>query len=802
MRHLVRSGSAALTLLLIICSGLLAQQPGTVRGRISNKETGAPLVGAAVTLRGTGYRAQTNDQGVFVLGGVSAGDYTLAASAIGLAPYTARVTVTAGQTTEIEVGMVPAPVSLRELVVTASKTQTEVRDVPAAVSVLSSTNIEQSGATNFTEAIKTVPGVSMGSFGENFNSIQLRGLPRFGNENEAVLILLDGVPQTDARNSSQLLTLPLDNVDHVEVVKGPNSSLYGRTAIGGVVNIITQDPPAQQEFTTRLQGGQWGFIRGAFTAAGPITPGSRSGYVLSWTGDRHQSFHDVNPYDRRESSLFGKFRTSLDAATEFVVSANYAINRGGTPAGDPIVNGQLLSDIDPTFSRFTNLNLPTAQYNEEHIRTMSGIRRSFGPAVSLANTFGYRHDLWNFVEDGDFLTGPNPGADTVVLFPFTRPREENAYYDDLRLEVNVGPQAFQHRVLVGGTVDRNTGHVATQFPYTDTVTFGVPIDYKNPVFPGPAAFQELDRGSRTYQGTFYGAYLQDEITVARRLRLTLGLRYDDNRIHALTSDGTDIKASFHKASPKAGASFRVLDSDDPRDPQLSLYAQYARAFKPPNAPANLTVALDPNNPFVPEQITNYEAGLKATLLQGRLAFEASAFDMLRDGIPVLLRVGTGLSFQESPAGKQRFKGIETGLVIRPVTPVSLHANYAFYDGKYEDFQIVENDQPVDLSGLRVNLSPRHTLDVGGTYDRGTGLGITLAGYYEGDKALDPKNTFFLGSYFTVNGRVSWRWRNYTVAVSAFNIFNRKYATDGEISEPLYVFPAPPRRVIGELTATF
>ena len=104
--------------------------------------------------------------------------------------------------------------------------------------------------------------------------------------------------------------------------------------------------------------------------------------------------------------------------------------------------------------------------------------------------------------------------------------------------------------------------------------------------------------------------------MARRLRLTLGGRYDDNRVSALPSDGTEIKASFHKFSPKVGASYRLIDSDDPIAPQLSVYAQYSRAFKPPRAPADLSVALDPANPLKPENITNYEGGLKATVLQG------------------------------------------------------------------------------------------------------------------------------------------------------------------------------------------
>ena len=181
-----------------------------------------------------------------------------------------------------------------------------------------------------------------------------------------------------------------------------------------------------------------------------------------------------------------------------------------------------------------------------------------------------------------------------------------------------------------------------------------------------------------------------------------------------------------------------------------------------------------------------------------VAFEASAFDMLRDGIEILESSGPGLSFQQSPAGRERFKGVETGVTVQPMSSVLLHANYAYYDGRYEQFTFQAGTQLVNLNGLRVQLSPHHTLAIGGAYDRGAGLGVALSGEYEGNKALDFQNTVFLPDYFVANSRVSYRWRKYTAAVAVTNIFNRLYFLDGEVSLPLYAFPAAPRRVIAEL----
>jgi TonB-dependent siderophore receptor len=796
---------AALCALLNPLCRLEGQEPGMIRGRVLQKESGSPIAEAVATLKPTGASARSAATGRFTLSNLPAGDYTLVVTALGQLPYQSRVSVRPGQPTDVDVQMTANPLTLSGVVVTASKTQTEIRDVPAAVHVLSAAHIRQSGATNFTEAARTVPGVTMDEFGENFNSIQMRGLPRFGNENEATLILLDGVPQTDARNSAQLLTLPIDNIDHIEVVKGPNSALYGRTAIDGVVSIFTQNPTPEPRFTALMQAGAWGFVRTALTASGPLSPGSRSGYLLSIMGDAHKSFHDFNAYHKHAASLFGKLTTSLDDATSLTLEANYALNRGGTPAGNPLVNGRFLSDIDPTFSPYTNLNLPQAEYNEEHARTMAMVRRALGQSANVTNVFGYRHDLWNFVMDGDYFSGPNPGGDTVTLYPFTRPREENAWYDDARLELRTGPERFSHRVLIGATLDRNSGFVATQFPYTDTTSGGVLVNYHDPIYPGPADFLYLDRGNRNYVGTLYSAYAQDEIVLSQ-LRLNVGLRYDYDDISAISrrpgQADVSISGTAHKLSPKIGASYRVMDSPDSGATQVSVYAQFSKAFRPAQSPALLTVALNPTNPLAPENITNYEAGIKGSTARRRVAFEVSAFNMLRDGIGIIVPIGPGLNFQESPAGKQRFKGIETGVTVQPQSSLSLHVNYAYYDGKYEHFTVQIDTSLVDLNGLRVQLSPHHILDAGASYDRGSGLGVTVSGLYESNKTLDFQNTVFLPSYFTANGRVSYGWRNYTAAVSVSNVFNKLYYLDGEISAPLYAFPAAPRRVIAEFSAAF
>ena len=482
-----------------------------------------------------------------------------------------------------------------------------------------------------------------------------------------------------------------------------------------------------------------------------------------------------------------------------MASASYTSNRGGTPAPVPLADGVPLSDVDPRFSRQANLNVTTAAYNEEHLRGTARLSRSLGTGLEISNTFGYRHSLYEFVDDGDFLGLGT--ADSVILFPFSRPREEDAYYNDLRLQITAGSERFRHRILVGGTIDRNTGEVSTTLPFSDPASGGVPVSYLDPEYPPRESWDAIDLGSRTYAGTFYGVYLQDEIILAQRLHLTLGARYDHNEVNVTTSGGDRLEASFDKVSPKVGASYRLLESDDPARPQVSVYGQYSRAFKPPAAPAELQVALDPDAPLTPENIANIEGGVKASLWEGRATLEASVFDMSRDGIPVLLRV-SGTQFRESSAGEQHFTGVEFGAGLRPVPNLLLSAQYAFYNGRYDDFRFVENGEDVDLTGLRVLLSPRHMLDLSADFSAGNGIGVSLSGKYEGSKYLDAKNTVLLDPFFTMDGRISYQWRNYTFGLSAQNLFDKEYVTDGDTTGNLFVFPAPPRRVLAEIGVTF
>lgn len=770
-------------------------QQGRVSGRVTDARTGQAVVGATVALEGTSWHATTDDGGHYRIAEVSPGSYTLSANRIGYAKASQPVTVVADQDATADLALRAAPTLLDQVVVTATKTAAKVQDVPAAVEVVDSAAIANAGAKTVLEALRSVAGVTDASYGENFQSIQLRGLPRLGNENETVLLLIDGVPQTDSRNSARLTTMPIDNVDQIEVVKGPNSALYGRTAIGGVINFITRDPPPHSEFRADLQTGAWDYVR-ANASAGAPTDSAGSGYLVSWQGEQRES--PLSPATKRhESSVFGKFKQIIDPRTQFWITANYASSLGGTPAPIPYAaNGQLLSDADPSFSLYSNLNLPYAAYNQDEVRVSMHVSRDVSTTARVEDVLGYRHFKYAFVNDGDCVAFTPP--DTVVLFPFSEVQQEDYYYDDLRLESTVTTGKTTQHLLVGGSFERNQGNAGGDIEYTDTVSFGVPVIYNNPQYPTVNQLQTSSFGPNRYRGDFWGFYVQDEVSLTDRWHISAGARYDRNHLTAYRSSLL-VEATYTKLSPKVGLSYRLLTGGPSGGAEVTVYGQYARAFKPPRAPSALSQT-DTIKLF-PEDVRNWEGGIKASLLENRLAMEVSAFDMDRTGIPIVVRV-VAQEFKTVNGGEQKFSGVEVGVQGRPASAVTCFAKYAYYNGRYGTYQFNNNGTPTDLTGNRVALSPKHQVDLGLDVSGGAGVTFELEGHYKGSRYLNSFNTALLPSYFVADGRVSWQRGRYRAGLGATNLFNEKYATDGDITYGTFVFPAAPRRLVVEVGAAF
>lgn len=226
---MARAVSAFLFLLLLLPSAAAGQ--GEVRGRVVDAGTGEPVMGAEVRLPGGG-TVITDGNGTFRAELRTAGE--LVVTHVAYAEAKAR----AGADTVLTVRMTPRPVSLGALVVTASRRTQSLEDVPVATEVIGRSALRETGASDVAAVLVEQTGLIAEGGHPAGSGVMLQGLG-----SERVLVLLDGQPWIGRLSGRQDLSrIPTSVVERVEVVKGPQSTLYGSEAMGGVVNVITRPP--------------------------------------------------------------------------------------------------------------------------------------------------------------------------------------------------------------------------------------------------------------------------------------------------------------------------------------------------------------------------------------------------------------------------------------------------------------------------------------------------------------------------------------------------------------------------------
>ncbi|MBC7187140.1 MAG: TonB-dependent receptor [Calditrichaeota bacterium] len=241
----------ALYSLLLVCGVALAAVRvghagvGSMAGTVMDSESGKPLPGANVQVLGTTRGASADREGHFVVAHLPPGTYAVRASMIGYRAVTREgVKVVDGQETRLTFSLQPATIEFDPIVVVAGKAQQQLDQAAVSISVVSARDIQRRSATNLIEALETAPGVNF--IGEQINIRGSTGYT-FGAGNK-VLLLLDGVPvyASDTGQFNWDMLPPLD-IEQIEVLKGAGSTLWGASALGGVVNVITKSPsPAGQ----------------------------------------------------------------------------------------------------------------------------------------------------------------------------------------------------------------------------------------------------------------------------------------------------------------------------------------------------------------------------------------------------------------------------------------------------------------------------------------------------------------------------------------------------------------------------
>ncbi len=304
---------------------------------IVTDDAGRPISAANVYLRGTVMGSATDHLGRFEISRVPPGTYTLVISVIGFRQIEKEVTVTRGQNLLLGAfELQPMPLQSSPVVVTAGKYEQKLEDVPASINILPARMIAERNSVTLQDALRYIPGIVM-----NQEQINIRGSSGYSRGvGSRVMLLLDGIPYlTGDTGEINYESIPVSEIERVEIVKGAGSALYGSSAIGGVINVITRDLPAEPQLNIRMYGGafddpyydQWKWSKQLRLLHG-ISAGYARKYEktgFSVTASRDASTGYLRNFWERRYKIGGKFRLDISPFRKWTVSANVMDQRRG-----------------------------------------------------------------------------------------------------------------------------------------------------------------------------------------------------------------------------------------------------------------------------------------------------------------------------------------------------------------------------------------------------------------------------------------------------------------------------------------
>lgn len=565
----------------------------------------------------------------------------------------------------------------------------------------------------------------------------------------------DGVFRNGYRDGDRFtVTSPIETLEQVEVLKGPASVLFGQVEPGGIINIVTKQPLSEPYYKLAFEAGNYGFYQPNIDFSGPLNADKTALYRFI-AGYRHSdSFVDFVNTDQVtiSPSIALKLgdRTNLNLYYEYL--SFYA---------DPYTTSvPLLSDGSFPSQDFY-ANYPSQIFDYTNHRFGYTLNHEFSDNWQIRNGFSVlqsRTDrldtLYTEVVDDRFLTGFE-----VYDTEYTT----DTYSGQIDLLGKFKTGSVPHQLLLGFDFNRLVGNYRG-----DINTGGLPdLDILNPNYDvsSPAVKQWFKFYSPTQS---YGIYIQDQIAIGDKLKLLVGGRYDwvtyefETLNYGLLGNTTDDPSQSDSAfSPRIGLVYQPSDT-------VSLYASYSRSFR------QTTGFNRDSEAFKPTRGTQYEAGIKADFLDGRLSTTLAAYQIKKTNVTTTGPNNTLFSIQ---TGEQRSRGIELDIAGEILLGLKAIASYA-----YTNAEVIE-DNPTKVGNPLANV-PENQASLWTTYEIQTGdlrgLGFGLGLFYVGERQGDLDNSFQLEDYFRTDAALYYRRDGFKAAINIRNLFDTDYisASDG------------------------
>ncbi len=781
------------TLLIIFTCSLLFAQTGEIRGVIKTADQ-QPGSMVSVGIKGTTYGASANSQGEYVIRNMSAGEYTLSVSFVGLEPEDRIVTVKEGQVTTVpEIILKENELKLNEVMVTTVRTMNEKplsigktsikpMDLPQSIASIDKDVIVQQQTQDMGDVLRNFNGVYvMGNTGGVQQEIAGRGFA-YGSSNT----FKNGVRFNNA------ITPEMSSLERAEVLKGSAAILFGNVAPGGVINLVTKKPTFTQGGEVSFRAGSYDLYKPTIDVYSTIDEKKNLAFRFNTSYETANSFRDDVSSER--IYLNPSVAWKIGKKTDLLVEGDYLRDNRTADFGVGTINYEIV-DIP----RNSFIGIKWSSYKTEQKSATATITHHFNSRwqlKSVTSTQRYNNDLFGnfrpnsnsqFVKaDGNWVRGVQR---TAV--------NENYGITQLDLTGRFSTGSIGHNLLIGGDLDQYE---------TSTLAYNPLNKYDSVNVYDLSKFQQrndipnlTERTTTKNPVKRAGFYAQDLVSLTSKIKLLAGARlsYLETASSVLTHASgsvSETKQYDFAVTPRLGLVYQPSR-------KMSLFGSYANSFSP-------NTGVDVNgNSLAPSMIDQYEAGVKTNLFNEVMSANITAYQIVNSNLAqTSLENGNTNSNIKELSGEVTSKGVEIDLMSKSLCGFVIIGGYSFNETRYTRSNTYE-------VGSLLRYNPNHTANASLYYNfcQGKLKGVSLgaSSVYIGERQAgrstrvtvenDVYRLIPLEAYTLVDAHVGYSFNKVSIRLKASNIFNvLSYNAHDDNS----INPIAPRQLLATLSCKF
>lgn len=654
-----------------------------------------------------------------------------------------------GPAASTEIGAYELPA----VTVTADKRETLAEKTPIALTVFTEKDIADAGITTVRDVLMRIPNLSYnpGQGGLNFMTFRGAGASA-ATSTSPIVLYVDGVPVDTFLNPDANLM----DVERVEMLRGPQSAIYGKNVLGGVINVITKKP--DNTFRSKLTAGVGTLesSRAGASVSGPVVE-DRLFFSFSALHDYYGGYMNSENASGKNWKRYERFKGLVRAmpsdALEINLHTDYTAFRSGFSPyrkGEGVTLKSIATDRD---------------YEDQDILNMSLHAKASFDALAAESITTFRRESMDFRMD---MTPISPDVYGHGGREYTR-REVT---QELRFR---SPDEYKGVVWLAGLFAG----------YSDMDNNKAFSDYAPFTFWGMTYHPSEDRPFREYT-TDFAPFGQIEIPVTDALKVTAGLRWqytnrkasirfrpngDTQLAYGAVPMSTHLEDEWNEFLPKLNISYQLTDDH-------MVYAGVNRSFLPGGFNTVTTTGKDAV--FDSQTAWNYEIGAKTNWFDRRLSVNLAFFYSRFDDLQVMQHDFATNSTVSDNAGRATSYGAEIDVAAKISKGLDLELGFGYTRAKYNDYEAQTVDaatyQPVthDYGGNYVALTPCYSGTAALIYRHESGFFARGEALYWGKMHWEADNEAKRGDVITVNARLGWEMESFDVYLYGTNIFGERY----------------------------